>query len=243
MSREIDIEVYRAFREAGTDPDYLMGMDYEVANWEKEGALKGSFPVNAEAQIFTNGRHAVKIDQDIHNTTNASLSFENVMDAVMKLKAADPDLPVYGVHNHPSAENIWGASGRPISDIPEDWKRLQTHLASVPSKADTETWDAMHNVAGAAIYHQDTDEIRIWKEGDERNRIGTKLAIEYELRKFDATGFKLEVPEKQPINVRWADEAENEPNTEYIQPNEWTEKKGQWIDMLSWQHISAPWAR
>lgn len=243
MAHEIDVEVYKALRNNGHNPEYLMGLDYEIADWEKADLLKRGFPVNAEGVIFTNGRHAVKIETDQHKDAEASVSFMQALDAIMKLKTADPELSVYEVHNHPSAANLWGASGRDISSMPKEFEHSQSLLSSVPSPSDLNHWNKLHNVAGAAIYHQDADEIRIWKEGDERNRIGTKLAIEYEMRKYDALGFKYDEAIKVPVNIYWATEDENESNTEYIYPSEWQEKKSMWTDQLSFHLTSAPWSR
>lgn len=237
MIHEIDISTYKVFREAGIDPDYLMGEDYEIAEWEKVDLLKKGFPVDREITILTNGRHAVKAENSVSASRTTSYTLESLLDAAMKLKAADPDLPIYDVHNHPNAKYIVGESAT------EDTLEIQRVLGSVPSRADIDAWDYMHNIVGAAIYHQDSNEMRIWKDGDERIRVGTRLAIEYELRKFDDVGFKLDVPEKIPTNIHWATEDENEPNTEYIQPSEWQEKKGEWIDKLSLKHTAAPWVR
>lgn len=238
---QVDLDVYKTLYNIGADPDYLMGLDYDVPDWPS--LLKQAFPTDREAIIYTNGKHATKIEELSSSHRQVGHTLEQTIDAVMKLKAVDPELPVYEIHNHPTAEVQARRLVSAGTKIGEDTLQIQRAIASVPSKADIKSWDQTYNLHGAGIYHQDSNEIRVWTHGAETNRVGTKLAIEYELQKFDDAGFILDEPIKQPTNVRWAAEDEDEPNTEYIDPADWPAVKDKWMPLLDWEHTTAPWAK
>lgn len=233
---------------------YYKNLEYDVPEgWDSR--LKTAFPTNAEGQLLTNGRHAVKLNQDTYETTSvAAGSMEKMMDALMKLKTVDPDLPVYHVHNHPSAAAISQARGFSTTS------KEQAAATMVPSsslvslnkdtvylgnakavhRGDQYAWDAFYNVMGGAILHQETGEIRIWEHGAETNRIGTKLAIEGNFYE----GIPGVTEDKFiPTNVRWATEEENEEHTIYVKPEEWESRKAEILPLLDMRLMLNPASR
>ena len=211
----IDRNVINALIELGKDISYLSSEEYTKAEWDNLADLKAGFPTTYEGIQLTNGVSTVNLIPETPSVHSANVDDNDYFAGVMRLKAEYPELPVYEIHNHPSVEG-YIKSGFFFDDGEDDWKNRQRLASSVPSIGDTRRWNSLHNLVGAGIYVQDLDEIRIWREGDERIREGSRLAIEHD-------------ENRNPLNAYWAPEDENNPNTVYIRPEEWESKKDEWL--------------
>lgn len=226
---DIDPRAIKAVTELGLDTSYLADEKYTLAEWDKLKELKAGFPSNYEGMQLTNGVETVNLVSQNSKANTASVDDNDYFDGVMKLKAAHPELPVYEIHNHPSVEGYIRA-GVFFDDGDDGWKQRQRLASSVPSAADSRRWNALYSLVGAGIYVQDMDEVRVFREGDERNKVGTKLAIEYD-------------ENRTPLSAYWAPEEENNPMTAYIRPEEWQERKGEWMPYFNRTTFAAPWVK
>ena len=226
---EIKSDVLEAVRLLGKDTEYLRNESYELASWENLEDLKKGFPTTREGIQLTNGVDIVDPQSIAKGVHSANADDEAYFGGIMQLKASRPDLPVYEIHNHPSVEGYIQA-GLFFDDGEEEWKQTQRLASSVPSPGDIRRWNSMHSLVGAGIYVQDSNEVRLFREGDERNKIGTVLAIEHD-------------ENNNPLSAYWATEGENEPMTEYIKPEEWQDKKDKWLPYFNKSTFAAPWTK
>lgn len=196
---------YKALAEMEVDSTHLNAEEYTVPDWDID-AIKHTFPRLGEGMILTNGEDIFQVQGKQKGDHSFSADDFSYFEGIMRLKALKPQLPVYEIHNHPTVESY-----EQLGIIYEDEhdRQNQRLASSVPSAGDIRSWNQKYNLVGAGIYAQDIDELRLWRHGDVRHKIGTKLALE-----SDANG--------QLVNAYWAPEEEQLPNTEYIHPSEWS---------------------
>lgn len=216
----------------GQPSEYLSTESYSVPEWENLDELKSGFPTTKEGIQLTNGIETIDAHAKAIGSHAANTDDEIYFACIMRLKSSHPELPVYEIHNHPSVEGyiqsgFFFDSGE--DDGEDGWKQTQRLVASVPSQGDIRRWNSIHNLVGAGIYVQDLNEVRVFREGDERNKTGSILAIEHD-------------ENYNPLNAYWASE-EGAPMTEYIKPEEWQEKKDRWLPYFNKMTFAAPWAK
>ena len=214
--------VFKALDEMGIDSSHLYEEEYSLADFENIDAIKSSFPKYGEGLILTNGEDMVNVEGKVRGDHSFVPDDASYFAGVMRLKALKPELPVYELHNHPSVKTqeangiFFGDGPGDTSPEAEHARKNQRLASSVPSAADIRSWNKWTNLVCQGIYHEDIDEIRIWRNGDVRHRLGAKLALE-----ADSNGAL--------INAYWAPYSENAPNTQYIEPKDWSEDKLQYI--------------
>ena len=218
---------------------YTANLSHNNLHLDNEDEIKQAFPKDREAIILTNGVDMIQVNDDdaqgfgLTNAISATADELKLLDAFASLKAKNPDLPVYHIHNHPEGEqtindlmqipfykqdyeNLMEREGESMDDL----VRNQQQASLVASKADAEAWYGMRHFMNGAIYHQESNELIEWSAWNDESR-GTKFGV-YPHQYKDRYG--KWVPDGTH-EIYLAQEGEDIPGVTYINFEDWPEEK------------------
>lgn len=218
---------------------YLNNLNMVPLHLDNEDKLKGIFPHDREIMVLTNGVDIIQVNDDnvrsLGSTDTASASADELtlLDAFAALKAKNPDLPVYNIHNHPKGKNVINGlmqythhkndyeelmhkENKTMNDLIRD----QATAGLLASQADAETFYSLRHFMNGAIYHQDSDQVMAWSTWNDEAR-GTKFGV-YPHQYRDVRG---NIVNSGLHDLYLASEGEDIPGVTYINFEDWPEEK------------------